>query len=156
MRSRYEDEVGTLATTRCGKGSSERSQAMLEAMQEDLRSVQQKLEARAGEAGEARRPVALAQAWAWARGTIDLASPQETEEASSGKGTPLDGDEGGETFDAFTAALRRVWYLGVALTVAMILPFFLIKWLNVNKIGRERAEQAEAAKKEARKAQEEA
>ncbi|SJX60901.1 probable aflatoxin efflux pump AFLT [Sporisorium reilianum f. sp. reilianum] len=62
----------------------------------------------------------------------------------------------GETIEAFTAALRNVWYLVVALTVAMILPFFLIKWLNLNKVGKERAEQAEAAKKEARKAQEEA
>ncbi|CDR99650.1 hypothetical protein [Sporisorium scitamineum] len=62
----------------------------------------------------------------------------------------------GETIEAFNAALRNVWYLVVALTVAMILPFFLIKWLNLNKIGKERAQQAEAAKKEASKTQEEA
>ncbi|TKY85287.1 hypothetical protein EX895_006367 [Sporisorium graminicola] len=61
-----------------------------------------------------------------------------------------------ETIGAFTAALRNVWYLVVALTVAMIVPFFLIKWLNLNKIGKERAEQAKAAKKQASKAHEEA
>lgn len=62
----------------------------------------------------------------------------------------------GETIGAFTAALRNVWYLVLALTIATILPFFLIKWLNLNKIGKERAEQAKAAKKEASKDQEEA
>lgn len=49
-----------------------------------------------------------------------------------------------------------MWYRVLALSIATDLPFFLIKCMNLNQIGKERAEQAKAAKQEASKDQEEA
>lgn len=39
-----------------------------------------------------------------------------------------------EVINVFNAARRHVWYLALALTAVTILPFFLIKWLNLKKV----------------------
>lgn len=61
-----------------------------------------------------------------------------------------------QVIDAFDAALRNVWYLTLGLTVAMVLPFFLIKWLNLKTVAKQHAEAAQAAKQQVAKTVEEA
>ncbi|GAK62708.1 SGE1 [Moesziomyces antarcticus] len=56
-----------------------------------------------------------------------------------------------EVIRIFNAALRHVWYLALALTLATVVPFFLIRWLNVNEVAKERAAEREAAKVEVQK-----
>lgn len=59
-----------------------------------------------------------------------------------------------EVIKTFNAALRHVWYLALALTVAAIVPFLLIEWLNLNTVAKQHAQDAAAAKKEAGKSTE--
>ncbi|KAJ1033773.1 hypothetical protein NDA13_001753 [Ustilago tritici] len=51
-----------------------------------------------------------------------------------------------EVIKAFNAALRHVWYLALALTLVTILPSFLIKWMNLKKVAKQRAEEKQVAK----------
>ena len=53
--------------------------------------------------------------------------------------------------NAFNAALRNVWYLALALTIVMIVPFFLIRWLNLKEVARKHAEEKQAAEEIAMK-----
>ncbi|SNX82201.1 uncharacterized protein MEPE_00907 [Melanopsichium pennsylvanicum] len=50
-----------------------------------------------------------------------------------------------QVIDAIDAALRRVWYLALALTLAVIVPFFLIGWLILNTVVKRRTEERAAA-----------
>ena len=61
-----------------------------------------------------------------------------------------------EVINTFNAALRHVWYLALALTLAMLVPFFLVRWLNLNKVAKQRAEESQSAKKQMEEATEEA
>lgn len=51
-----------------------------------------------------------------------------------------------EVIKTFNAALRHVWYLAFALTLVTILPSFLIKWMNLKKVAKQRAEEKQVAK----------
>ncbi|SPC61328.1 related to aflatoxin efflux pump AFLT [Ustilago sp. UG-2017b] len=53
-----------------------------------------------------------------------------------------------EVIKAFNAALRHVWYLALALTLVTILPSFLIKWMNLKKVAKQRAEEKQVAKRQ--------
>lgn len=55
-----------------------------------------------------------------------------------------------EVVEAFNKSLRHVWYLALAVTLATILPFFLIKWLNINEVGKQRAAEKAAAQEKAK------
>lgn len=59
-----------------------------------------------------------------------------------------------QVINAFDAALRNVWYLTLGLTVVTILPLFLIEWLNLNTVAKQRSEEAQAAQKEVAKVEE--
>uniref|UniRef100_V5F1K9 Major facilitator superfamily (MFS) profile domain-containing protein n=2 Tax=Kalmanozyma brasiliensis (strain GHG001) TaxID=1365824 RepID=V5F1K9_KALBG len=86
---------------------------------------------------------------------LALAGASELRHAVDGLGAEvLD-----EVINAFNVALRHVWYLALALTVATILPFLLIEWLNLKTVAKQHADQAAALKgptKEVKKEVEEA